>query len=144
MKTRNDQIKSLQKAFNDLTESSTTAANLANSTIAGLQSELEGEKAAKSKELSDAYSMGFFDYLVNFLAGDPNYDWTKLFAPSTPAFMEKFKESKAAAIEKARQALQAKIQTEQEALSKKASEAQTAKGGGDGDGEATATDQQKN
>lgn len=88
--------------------------------------------------------MGFFDYLVNFLAGDPNYDWTKLFAPSTPAFMEKFKESKAAAIEKARQALQAKIQTEQEALSKKAGEAQTAKGGGDGDGEATATDQQKN
>ena len=59
MKTRNDQIKSLQKAFNDLTESSTNAANLANSTIAGLQSELESEKAAKSKELSDAYSMGF-------------------------------------------------------------------------------------
>ena len=141
MKTRNDQIKSFQKALNDLTESSNAAANLANSTIAGLQVELEGEKASKSKELSDAYSLGFFDYLINFLAGDPSYDWAKFFAPSTPGFMAGFKESKAAAIEKARQALQAKIQTEQEALSKKAGEAQKAQGGGDG--EATAADQQK-
>lgn len=142
MQTRDLQIKNFQTTLNELTESSTAAANLANSTIAGLQSELESEKASKSKELSDAYGFGFLDYLVNFLAADPDYDWSKFFAPSTPAYMTGFKKSNAAAIEKARTVLQAKIQFEKEALAKKGDEATQGEEGDKGDGEANASKQQ--
>ena len=112
MKTKDTQIKIFQSTINELNEASTAAASLANTTIAGLQAELEGDKASKSKELSDAFSLGFTEYLINFLAGDPTYDWSKFFAPSTPAFMENFKVDRVALIEKARTALQAKIQAE--------------------------------
>ena len=142
MKTRDTQFKQCQKALNELSESSTAAANLANSTITGLQAELENERASKSKELSDAYRLGFLGYLTNFLAADPDYDWSKFFAPSTPAYMAGFKESNAADIEKARKELEAKILSEKEALSKKGGEVTQGEEGDKGDGEANASKQQ--
>ncbi|XP_063939024.1 uncharacterized protein LOC135148312 isoform X2 [Daucus carota subsp. sativus] len=140
IKTRDAQIRNVQDTLNELTESSTSAANLANSTIAGLQYELEGEKASKSKELSDAYRLGFSEYLINFLAADPDYDWTTFFAPSTPAFMVGFKEANATAIEKARKDLEAKILSEKEAFAKKGGETTQGEAGDKGDGEATTTE----
>lgn len=143
MKTRDTQIKNFQNTLNELTESSNTAANLANSTIVGVQSELEGERASKSKEPSDAYRLGFLEYLINFLAADPDYDWSTFIAPSTPAYMASFNATRVADIEKARTKLLAKIQSEKEALAKRGGDTTQGEAGDKGDGEATTTDQLK-
>lgn len=70
-------------------------------------------------ELSQAYSTGFAAYLQNFLAADPEYDWSQHFAPSTPAFMIDFKAKHVAAIAKAKNDLERKIAGEQEAMKRK-------------------------
>ncbi|KAL8120089.1 hypothetical protein AgCh_017277 [Apium graveolens] len=66
----------------------------------------------KDQELSQAYSLGFKAYLKNFLAVNPDYDWSTRFPPSTPRYKVKFKADNAATIEQARVGLQAKIEVE--------------------------------
>lgn len=66
-----------------------------------LKSEMNELRAEIRKSQSDPYCAGFLGYLRNFLAGDPEYDWVTHFAPSTPAYMQKFKDENAQAINEA-------------------------------------------
>lgn len=62
----------------------------------GLQGRIDELEVSLKKEEGAAYSMGFLDYLRNFLVANPEYDWSSYFAPSTPAFMSNFKEENSA------------------------------------------------
>lgn len=87
--------------------------------IERLKAENERLQGDKDLELSHAYSAGFAAYLQNFLATNPDYDWAPHFAPSTPAYMIKFKADHVGAITKANEDLQARIQKELAALADK-------------------------
>lgn len=87
--------------------------------IARLKSENDRIQGEKDVELSQAFSAGFAAYLENFLAGDPEYDWSVHFAPSTTGYMIDFKAKNAAAIAKARAGLESKIAKERETLANK-------------------------
>lgn len=77
-----------------------------------LQARVDELEASLKKREGAAYSMGFLDYLCNFLAADPEYDWPSHFAPSTPAFMSNFKEKNSAQIIEARTLLDPQIKSE--------------------------------
>lgn len=79
-----------------------------------LQDELADLEGNTLKAQSDTYNAGFFAYLTNFIAADPEYDLSKNFAPSTPGYMLKFKADNAQGIEEARLKLDAKIRGEME------------------------------
>lgn len=87
--------------------------------IKRLKAKIEKLEGEKDKKLSNAYSTGFAAYLQNFLAGDPDSDWSCHFAPSNPDFMINFKVQYAAKIAKAKADLEAKIAKELELLKNK-------------------------
>lgn len=80
--------------------------------IAKLRSENELLLASTRKGQSEAYNAGFLDYLRNFLAADPDYNWAQHFAPSTPGYMITFKADNAELIEAAKDDLRKKIASE--------------------------------
>lgn len=77
-----------------------------------LQAKVDELEASINQKEGAAYSLGFLDYLRNFLAADPEYDWSAHFAPSTPAFMSFFKEENAALIFEAKTILDEDIKKE--------------------------------
>lgn len=58
--------------------------------IEELKSENKRLKSEKDLELIQAFFSDFAAYLQNFLAADPDYDWSLRFAPSTLGFMVDF------------------------------------------------------
>lgn len=110
------ELKTVQGSLNAAMEEAKRVGEAHNKEVEKLQSELEmTSKADKLKYQSEAYSVGFLDYLRNFLAADPDYDWSTQFAPSTSGYMLKFKAENASLIERARIKLTEKIQGELDA-----------------------------
>ena len=112
VKARKDDAVNAQKALDRQHDEAKQAQELLEGENLKLQAKVEELEAAAKKKESEAYSLGFLDYLRNFLAADPEYDWSSHFAPSTPAFMSLFKEENSAQIIEARAVLDDQIKNE--------------------------------
>lgn len=113
-KSRKDDVDKLLAEKEKLSVEVRLSADVLEKRCAQLEGELTELKVNQLKELSDAYSTDFLDNLQNFLAGDPEYNWVKNFAPSTTCYMAQFKADNAQAIEEVRLDLHKKINIELE------------------------------
>ena len=112
VKARKEDTVNAQKALDRQHNEAKQAQDILEGENLKLQAKVTELEAAAKKREGEAYSMGFLDYLRNFLAADPEYDWAPHFAPSTPAFMSQFKEENSAQIIEARALLANQIQEE--------------------------------
>ena len=114
IKARKDDAVNAQKAIDKQHEEAKQAQEALLGENTRLQARIDELEASMKQKEGAAYSLGFLDYLRNFLAADPEYDWSSHFAPSTPAFMSHFKEENSTQIIEARSLLDDQIKEELE------------------------------
>ena len=113
------ELKLIQDDLDKVKSDAKTAIEAQAKEISNLKDEKASLQEGNDKALSDAFSLGFTAYLQNFLAADPEYDWTSHFPPSTSAYMVRFKEDNVAAIMVAKEKLEAKFASEKAAKARK-------------------------